>query len=401
MEHQERIAEIKSGVQEAGFLKWVANFMKGTVVFATGVGKSKLAIDAILYVLQEKPSARILLVVPTEALRDENWPAEISKWVSADQLELVNTQLEIICYASIPKYQSQIYDLLILDEVHHITERSEQIITGNVVRRVLGLSATPPDEKRDFDKHRIIQKYCPVVFSYNLDQGVDDGIVADFEIVVVMEPLDNINKTIVGGTKKKPFLTTEANQYKYLDQLCKRTMSMTAGPNKENAVKFSLLKRTRFIYNLPSKTKLVKEILSHFDEHTRILTFCGGIEQSRELFGEDVYNSKDKKNDKLNALKEGKINRIGVVDAVDEGHNIPGMDVAILAKITSNERQIVQRIGRIVRIRPNHKGLIFILCSIGTQDESWIKKALQDFDPQKITYIPSREIYTGEFFKNR
>jgi superfamily II DNA or RNA helicase len=344
---------------------------------------------------------KILLVVPTEALRDENWPAELALWCTEKELERVNKYLEIICYASAPMYQGNTYDLMIFDEVHHLTDRSGVLFSGNLVNYTLGLSATPPNPKADPFKHALIQQFCPVVFIYSLDQGVDDGVIADYEIVVIVEPLDNIKKNIQGGTKKAPFMTTEYAQYNYLSAIVKKTFAMADGPNKANAVKFAMLKRTRFVYDLPSKTELARVLLSKLPVDARILCFCGGIEQSRELFGENVYNSKDKKLDKLQEFKDLKIDRLGVVSAVDEGHNIPLLDIAVIVQASSSDRTIVQRIGRVLRVRDNHKGLVFILCSQGTQDESWIKKALESFDPQKITYIPSREIYTGQFFAGR
>lgn len=391
---------MKDALQWAAFNEW-KKMSRGTVAGATGIGKSKIAIMAIEWLMSVKPGARMLMVVPTEALRDENWPSEFAKWLDPVTAAELSQQLEIICYASVPKYQGNHYDLVILDEVHHITERSGVLFTNNRIHRTLGLSATPPNAKADWTKHEIISTFCPVVFVYSLDQGVRDGVVADYEIVVVVEPLDNINKTIQGGTAKAPFMTTEYKQYEYLSNVVKKTQAMPQGPHKVNAMKFAMLRRTRFVYDLPSKTALAKEVLKRLPEDARIITFCGGIEQSRELFGEDVYNSKDKRLGKLQEFKDLKIKRLGVVNAVDEGHNIPGLDIALIVQTNSSDRTIIQRLGRILRHRPGHKGLAVILCSQGTQDESWIKKALLDLDPQKITYIPSREIYTGKFFENR
>lgn len=394
---------MKDAIQEAAFHEWM-KAGRGTVAGCTGMGKSRIAVMAIKWRLDMQPvaSKKILLVVPTEALRDENWPAEIALWAdSPKQLAYIMENLEIICYASVPKYQGKQYDLVIFDEVHHLTDRSGMIFTNNLMNYVLGLSATPPHAKNDPFKHALIRQFCPVVFIYSLDQGVEDGVIADYEIIVIIEPLDNINKVIPGGTKAKPFLTTEYAQYNHLSAIVKRAQSMPQGPHKENALKFSMLKRTRFVYDLPSKTALAKVLLSKLPAEARILTFCGGIEQSRELFGQDVYNSKDKKLDKLQHFKDLKIKRLGVVNAVDEGHNIPELDIAVIVQANSSNRTIVQRIGRVLRQREGHKGLIFILCSQGTQDESWIKKALEEFDSQKVTYIPSREIYTGQFFVDR
>jgi superfamily II DNA or RNA helicase len=289
--------------------------------------------------------------------------------------------------------------LLVWDEIHKITPLSAQALTNNYVRWILGLTATVPDPKRDPEKVAIINTYCPVVFVYTLDQGVADGVVADYHLFVIMDSLDNITANIQGGTKAKPFMTTEAKQYNYLDNVAKRTMAMAPGPKKADATKFAILRRMRFIYNLPSKTKLAATLLSKLPDTLRIITFCGSIKQSQELFGENVYNSENKKPNMLDAFKKMLINRIGVVDAVNEGHNIPGLDIGIIVQTNSNERSLIQRMGRVVRFREGHKAILFVLCTQGTQDEHWVRKATSDLDSTKITYLHSREIYSGNFIQ--
>jgi superfamily II DNA or RNA helicase len=399
------INEIKDGIQDAAFVQWRKNLCRGTIAGATGMGKSRIAVMAMEYIRKsvEPLSPRILILVPTEELRDKNWPEEIRKWCKTDaEYEKVMLNVRMECYASAHTVQGEQWDLVVLDEIHHMTDRVETLFHYNQIIAVLGLTATPPNQKRDLVKYTLISQYAPVVFKYTLDQGVDDGVVADFEIIVINEGLDNIKKNITGGTAKAPFLTTEAKQYEYLNNVCKRAMAMPQSPQKDNAVKFSILKRSRFIYNLPSKTALARELLKRLPEDQRIITFCGGIEQSRELFGENVYNSKDKKLNKLEEFKKNlDMKRLGVVNAVDEGHNIPDMDIAIIVQTNSNDRTIVQRIGRVVRVREGHKALVFVLCAAGTQDEFWVKKALSEFDQSKIKHIHSRDIYTGSFFENR
>jgi superfamily II DNA or RNA helicase len=398
------INEVKSGIQDAAFVQWDKE-QRGTVAGATGMGKSRIAVMAMTRVRMEKYpiQPRILIMVPTEELRDKNWPEEIRRWCKDDEeFEQAMEGVRLVCYASAPTVQEGAWDLVVLDEIHHMTERVEQLFYNNLMHRVLGLSATPPDAKRDPIKYSLINQYAPVIFQYTLEQGVEDGVVADFEIVVVMEGLDNIKKNIKGGTAKAPFMTTEAKQYEFLDRVVKRSMAMPDGPRKSDAIKFSQLRRTRFIYDLPSKTALAKALLEKLPPDDRIITFCGGIEQSRELFGEEVYNSKDKKLNKLEEFKKNlDMKRLGVVNAVDEGHNIPDLDMAVLVQINSNSRTLVQRLGRVVRYREGHKALVFLLCAQGTQDEHWVKKALAEFNPARIKHIHSREIYTGSFFENR
>ena len=51
-----------------------------------------------------------------------------------------------------------------------------------------------------------------------------------------------------------------------------------------------------------------------------------------------------------------------------------------------NERKASQRIGRLLRLNPDDKAIVHILCYMNTVDEKWVKEALEDFDQTKIIW---------------
>jgi len=51
-----------------------------------------------------------------------------------------------------------------------------------------------------------------------------------------------------------------------------------------------------------------------------------------------------------------------------------------------NERKSSQRIGRLLRLNPDEKAIVHILCYKNTVDERWVKEALEDFDQNKIVW---------------
>lgn len=57
--------------------------------------------------------------------------------------------------------------------------------------------------------------------------------------------------------------------------------------------------------------------------------------------------------------------------------------------MNSNERHLVQRIGRVVRAREGHVADIWITCVRGTVDDIWVEKALANFNKDKIFYHDS------------
>ncbi len=51
-----------------------------------------------------------------------------------------------------------------------------------------------------------------------------------------------------------------------------------------------------------------------------------------------------------------------------------------------NERKAAQIIGRLLRLNPNEKAIVHILCYMGTVDEKWVKEALEGFDQSKVLW---------------
>lgn len=395
---QEQVNQTRTMLQNVAYRAWENAGRKGTIAAATGFGKSYLAVKRATELCTEwydsgkllsKPD--ILLVTPTEKLRDENWPAEFRKWGFSHDLTMVKR----ICFASLKNEKGNKYKLVILDEAHRITSYNAegflkdgsltQFFAENMAEEVMALTATEPDKDRDMTKYSILDQIAPICFKYTLDQGVADGLVPPYEIRVILVPLDNVTKNIPGGSKKNgTFLTTEASAYEYLNKQCKKAF----GTKKQGFIQAMTGKRAAFIRDLPSKTRVAKKVLEKVLPGKRTLVFCGGIEQSRQLCGENVYNSspEDKPRGMLTAFKNQQIDYLGVVNAVNEGHNIDEMDQAVIVQLSSNERDLTQRVGRCLRYREGHKPMIYILVAQGTQDQSWASDALQNFDPKRIVY---------------
>lgn len=370
---------IKSQIQAEALTK-AKKVDMALVVAATGAGKSKIAVDYSKDIVDLKKNAKILIVVPTEKLRDENWLEEYEKWRAKT---IWKKNITRSCYVSANKIQDKEFDLVILDEVHNITENNSEFFDNNKVDKCLALTATPPED--DVKKDILKNLGFKMVYNLPLDKAVELGLVSPYDIVVVETRLDNTNKYIKAGSKDKPFMQTEKKQYEYLDKTVRRMM-FSNNPSVKRQLKFKLLERMRFIYNLRSKTEVSQYLLEHvIPKDERTIIFAGSIPQAEALC-ENTFHSKKKNSDDFDAFKAEKVNRLSCVNALNEGHNIPNVDNGLVAQLNSKELNLVQRVGRVVRFREGHKAKIYIVCAIDTQDEKWVKKALANFDPGSITY---------------
>lgn len=377
----------KQQIQEDMQRVIVSNDYKGTISAATGAGKTKVGVDLCEHVKEvfiKKKKYKVLIAVPTTKLRDDRWPDEFRKWDKEYLLEYI----DMSCYASINKIKDQHFDLVILDEAHHITESNSAFFDQNQVDRTLGLTATLP---RDIEKSRILNKYCPVIYDYPLDQALADGVVSPFVIKIVYYNLDTSRKDIQAGNTNKRFYQSERAAYNWR---CRRIDAYK--DDDRFPPKRILLERMRFLQNIPTKTKVAKALIKTLNPKKRYLIFGGGIEQIENLC-KYTYHSKTNSNDYKRFIKQ-EINTLGCVQALNEGEDIPNMDGALILAFNSNPLPMIQRIGRIIRYRKGHVGEITILCSKGTIEEEWLFQALSKIDSVKIeNYYYERVLKKGKY----
>jgi len=86
------------------------------------------------------------------------------------------------------------------------------------------------------------------------------------------------------------------------------------------------------------------------------------------------------------------INQLAVVEALNEGVNLPEVNGAVIVQLSSSKRDLVQRLGRTIRARPGHKAIIWILVTLGTPDEEWFKNAIESLDKNCIHYLHYKNV---------
>lgn len=348
------------------------------VTIATGGGKSKIAID---YAIEEEKRQRkllkVLLVVPTEKLRDENWHYEFMDWSNQEHYD----RIERYCYKSVNKIKEQTFDIVILDELQNVTPLNAEFFSNNHVKKIIGLSATPPKEA---EKRMILNRLgLKIAYELKLDEAVKRGIVSPFRLTFVEFELNNTHKYIKAGNKKTSWMTTEKKQYEYLSEKIKLAQN---GNVRHESLKFMRLNRMRFIYNLKSKEQIAKYMLSKvipLDERT--LIFAGSIKMAEKLEPNTFHSKSD--DIAFQKFMKSEISRLSAVQALNEGMNIPNLDNALIVQVNSKERHLIQKIGRIVRYREGHMANIYIIYAKGTVDEKWVKVATENIDTSNVNTI--------------
>lgn len=360
--------EKKDEVQRQAVEAWKVK-RRGRLQMCTGSGKSRASLLCAL----EVGASKVTIIVPTENLRDNNWPNELREWAP-------NLEYEILCYASAHKVKDKDIEFLILDEVHRLTDLSVKFISQNQIKDIVSLTATFPE---DPSKAEMIERLTPLAFNYSLEEGIRDGVVAPFDLVIIDCYLDDKIKNIPGGSKAKPFLTTEYRHYQYLTKMWR----VNQFGNNQAAANAWAQKRMRFLYDLPSKTELAKKLIPKLLSG-RSLIFCGSINQAESLC-EYSFHSKSNENN-LAKLKNKEIDQLSCIKKLNEGENIEDMDSCLIVQCNSKELDLIQRIGRVVRWREGHRAKVYIMRVLHTQDETWVNKAIENFN--SVQYIHSNNL---------
>lgn len=368
--------------QKSILRKWVAKDCRGTLEACTGFGKTYTAVLAIQKTNEQHPEKTILVVVPTKHLKTQ-WTAEIEK------NNLINTDVVVINSGVKRKRQC---DFLVLDEIHNygstVFSKIFEVVTFDWI---LGLTATlQRKDGRDF----MIRDIAPVVDSVTLTEALKEGYVSDFKTYNV--PLIMSDKYQSEYRKMNDdfnyyfskfghdFNTAmHCLQSEYACENIARKYLVNKEQVKIWAVQFNrnLAARKKFLYTYPPKLDAAKQIINALDLKT--ITFSESIDFANELTRRTSpwstsYNSKMAKYQRKIALEnfeddKSDVRVINTAKALDEGFDVPGVELAIICSGTASERQNIQRTGRAIRFQEGKTGYIVNLYVKDTQDEKWLK----------------------------
>ena len=75
-----------------------------------------------------------------------------------------------------------------------------------------------------------------------------------------------------------------------------------------------------------------------------------------------------------------------------EGHNFPNLDSGLIVQLNSNDKDLIQRIERLVRFRVGHEASLYVVVAENTQDMVWLRLATEGIDASNIEYISLQEL---------
>ena len=370
---------------------------------ATGMGKTKQAIDIINHLVKTKYQGKhtSMLLLVAKIVHKQTWKDEFKKWggINVDDLT-------IECYESLKKHEYESFDFVVMDECHHLhSDKRLDLFSTLTYGHVIGLSATIPKKLKQYFQY----EYAAEVVTCSIVDAIEDEVLPEPQIILYPLQLDSTRPTesieVNPKAKGKTYYGNYNELWKYRKMKVHAIISCTPRQRVneynsqilyeknrymrtrqeflKNKWLFDCGERIKYLANL--KNTIVLSILQRLEKE-RTITFCKTIEQA-DILGKYSIHSKNKDSDIIyNNFNAKKINHIVSVNVLNEGANLVDCKYAVFANYSSSEICSAQRVGRSLR----HKSPVIILPYYeATREEEIVNTMIENFKEESIHTIHS------------
>lgn len=327
------------------------------VVLATGLGKTVVAGEAVRRLRIAKGSqTRVLVLAHTidlvHQLERSFWPfistldatcvlsgnERPQSWADLERYSFVFATKDTVHSAQVAGVFPNIFDIVVVDECHHLgAEIYESVLDGLEVGEIdgpflIGLTATPWRPNGESLNHRFDD---PVVV-VDLPTGLRDGYLANVDYRIYT---DNVDWERLRDLEGDRFTPDKIN----------RTLFITEWDN-------AVIDRTAETW---------AELLGN----RRGVIFCGTISQAQQIAQKinalgftraEAIASRKADGKMLTPVERGRIlwdfanGKIGILCAVDvlnEGIDVPDVNLVVFQRVTHSRRIFIQQLGRGLRLK--------------------------------------------------
>ncbi len=361
---------------------WEASGRRGIVQAVTGAGKTRVGLAAIAEHLRSA-SARVAVLVPTIELQTQ-WIAELRTVFKLPIGAVGDAQLDefsknaILVYVArsaadqlplaVRRLSPTHEVLLVADECHRYGSATFAQALNAPFAATLGLSATPERDGDDGMAAHVLPRLGPVVYEYSHDQGVSEDVIADFDVLFVGVDFelrergdhDELSEQIARAHRalihEFPFIEHASPFIAAVKQLAQRDEEGIARRYLRLAAE-----RRRLLYGASARHDFVIWLAEQKALHgERVLLFHETIADCEHLAAKlteagvasGAHHSeldRDARRATLSRFARGDLSAIVAPRTLDEGIDVPDASVAIIVAGTRVRRQMVQRIGRVLR----------------------------------------------------
>ena len=392
-----------------------SDYLSGIVEAVTGAGKTRLAIAAILFQLDV--GGRVVVVVPSKELMYQ-WHRELCSWFGDFEIGLLGDgEADSIadCDIVVAIVNSAISSpmdfgeadsvMLVADECHRYGSPQFRRVLDERFDVRLGLSAT--HERPDGAHEEVLLPYFDgVVYELGYQQAKDEGVIAPVRVAMIgveiseqeravfdlcTEELRSARSALVGkhGVPPEPFGEFIAE----VNRLTKE------GTQREGIAANRYLKyfteRRRILAETPVKRAALGSLLDPVRESDRCLVFSETIDAAENaaemlrangITAEALHSElkRDERRAVFEEFRSGELAAICAARVVDEGVDVPDADLAIVLAASQQRRQMVQRMGRVLRSKHDGRHARFAIVFVKDTHEDPASGAHEAFFDQVL-----------------
>lgn len=352
-------------LQEIAVKKCLDFYKGGTSGYldvAMRFGKTKTSLDFINKKFKKEPY--VLIAYPDNKIK-QSWLDEIDKIGFTK-----NKNFVYVNFSSLKNYLYHDWDLFIIDEFPSCSFNELEYcrIIINKSKFTLGLSGTVSEETKKS------WSFIKEIYKYDTLQGIEDGILADYQISVHLVDLDNViktkNKQGKELTEKKRF-----DNYTFVIEKLK----------KEGKSFMQLaLARNRLSLSSLGKFNYTKKLIQSLNKRTIVFT---GLTNVADKFGYS-YHSKSKSTEWYDKFQNKEIDLLALGAMGKMGVSFTDLESVVLMSYSYNQEESSQILNRAIKL--DYKGKIadlHIICLNEPNEKKKVKETLSMLDNKKIKYV--------------
>ena len=335
----------------------------------TGAGKTFCAIEILKRIWKEDPNVKVLIVVPKNIILETGWFKELyNAGISLIDIGAYYGRIKEYSKVTITNMQNlqnidiERFDCVVFDEVHNYGTKRLLPFVQREYKYKLGLSATV--ERSDKTHWLLLKAFDNNHFIYSPKNALSDDVLNPFNFINIGVRMDALS------FDRYEILTQEINMLIQAGGGFNAIMRSTKGLKYRLYAKLN--ERKELVNNYSKKFEVVKQICD-MHKNDKIIVFNEYNKQTNKSYwylldvGMDacVVHSgiaKDKREANIIGFEKDKYNVMLASKVLDEGYNLPKLDVAIIAAGNSTARQTIQRMGRVLRKKDKISMLYQIYC---------------------------------------
>lgn len=312
---------------------------RALLILATGLGKTVVGGEVIARHLRENPQDKVLVVAPVKDLVEQLERALWHHLPKSARTQLLTgdhrpDDLRGVTCATIGSALSYVRSgyrpaLVMVDEAHHVAEQGQlsDLLDALDTSRHFGATATPWRGDR-FDLRR---RFGEPSYTLGIEQGMRRGYLSEVRYRLYA---DNIDWDFVRGASDHSYSIKDLNARLFL-------------PQRDEAVREELME----VWARTAAPRAI--VFCRTIEHAeRMASLLGEVPQWRGALAVHAGLLTRERQARLLGFRSGKIPILTVVDILNEGVDVPDVNILCFARVTHSRRIFVQQLGRGLRLRP-------------------------------------------------